>query len=142
MCESGEFPGSGRGTEPACWEAVPADPAHFPAIRRELGAWAAGTGADAARVEAIMLATYEALANVASHAYDSSGVVEVHAHVPTESRVEVVVRDRGRWRPPSTSSADDSAPGGRGLVLIRSLADHVEVSTGAGGTTVRMVWNR
>lgn len=143
MNEGDESLGCGAGQDKACarWEAAPADPAHFPAIRRALSAWAAGTGADAARVEAIALATYEALANVATHAYDSSGVVDVCAHAPTGSRVEVVVRDRGRWRPPSRTGTDAGTPGGRGLILIRSLADEVEVSAGERGTTVRMTWN-
>src|SRR3712207_7713733 len=51
------------------------------------------------------------------------------------SSVEVVVRDHGRWRPPPA----DSGSRGRGLALIRKLADGVEVEHPSdGGTAVRL----
>lgn len=119
--------------------AVPADPQRLPGLRRALAEWAERAGMSAEQVEVLALTSYEALANAAEHAYsDGEGVLEVHAtYSPERARVQVTVTDAGRWRPPPI---DRGEWGGRGLVLIRNLAEHAEVSTDATGTTVRMSW--
>jgi anti-sigma regulatory factor (Ser/Thr protein kinase) len=87
-------------------------------------------------VDDVVLATHEALANIADHAYpEGDGDAFLDADVTPEA-VVVVVRDRGRWRPPSI----DPGWRGRGLTIIRGLAEQVEVRQGDGGTTVVMRW--
>lgn len=121
------------------WRGVTAEPTSLPAVRRELAEWAEQLGVDAERVEMMTLATYEALSNVALHAYpDEHGVLDMGAaYWRGRARVQVTVADRGRWCPEPT---DRGGLGGRGLVLIRSLAEHCEVTSDANGTTVRMSW--
>ncbi len=92
------------------------------------------------QVGALTLATYEALANAAIHAYlDDTGTFDLLArYLPDRDRVEVTVTDYGRWRPPP----DDPGPfSGRGIPLIQALAEHVDITRSTQGTTVRMHWN-
>lgn len=117
---------------------VPADPGRFPGLRRALAGWAEHVGMSAEQIEALALASYEALANVAAHAYpDGDGLLDVRA-VHTPGRAEVTVTDHGTWRP---SDGGPTACGGRGLLLIDSLAEEAEITSAAGGgTSVRMAW--
>src|SRR5699024_9383444 len=119
--------------------AVPAEPERLPELRRALAEWAERVGMSAEQVEAVTLAGYEALANAATHAYAAgTGTLNLHAEYRSARRqVQVAVSDAGRWRTPPT---DRDGLGGRGLVLIRSLAEHAEVHTDASGTTVSMHW--
>jgi serine/threonine-protein kinase RsbW len=108
----------------------------LPGTRREIAAWATDLGFGADFVDDLVLAAHEALANVADHAYPGG---EGRAWLDlecVEHGVEVVVRDEGAWRAPPAE------PGwrGRGLLIIRGLADHTDVRHDAGGTTVRMRW--
>lgn len=119
--------------------AVPAAPERLPALRRALGEWAERVGMNAEQIEVLALASYEALANAAAHAYpDGEGVLEVHAtYLPERARAQVTVTDFGSWRP---EPAERGELGGRGLMLIRQLAEHADVNTDAAGTAVRMSW--
>jgi anti-sigma regulatory factor (Ser/Thr protein kinase) len=71
--------------------------------------------------------------NAVEHAYGpGAGLVEVRvAHAG--ARVEVEVRDTGRWRAPHRHGDR-----GRGLPLMRMLVDDVDVERGDTGTIVRM----
>jgi anti-anti-sigma factor len=84
-------------------------------------------------VDDVLLAVGEAAANAVEHAYPdgSAGVVEV-ALERGVGGVAGTVRDTGAWRPPP----DDPGFRGRGLQILRALADDVDVRTDAGGTTV------
>jgi anti-sigma regulatory factor (Ser/Thr protein kinase) len=83
-----------------------------------------------------VLATHEALANVADHAYpEGGGDAELDAACEN-GEIRVVVRDHGRWQAP----AGDPGWRGRGLVLIQGLAEHVDVQRAAAGTSVAMRW--
>jgi serine/threonine-protein kinase RsbW len=118
---------------------VPASPGDLPALRDELAGWArcAGLGQDAA--EALALACYEAMANVVEHAYEHSGEMDVEAvHFAAESRVQVTVTDRGSWNPVDWAAA---AGRGRGLPLIRRLADEAVITPNQAGTVVKMSWS-
>jgi anti-sigma regulatory factor (Ser/Thr protein kinase) len=94
----------------------------------------------AEQIELLALASYEALANAAAHAYpDGHGVLDVHAvYRPGPAQVEVLVTDYGSWRTPSS---EQDELGGRGLVLIESLAEHAKITTGVSGTSVHMSWS-
>ncbi|WP_219415526.1 ATP-binding protein [Pseudonocardia nigra] len=114
----------------------PSLPAQLPEVRSRMAAWAGAIGLTGDAVDDLVLATHEALANVADHAYaDGDGEALLDAECRGEE-VVVAVRDRGRWRPP----LPDPGWRGRGLLIIQGLAERVEVHHGAAGTTVEMHW--
>lgn len=88
---------------------------------------------------AIALATYEALANAAEHAYSAGGAlatVDLEAvYLPEDRCIEVDVTDRGYWR---EHYSDGSR--GRGLALIRKLCTDVTMTTGPEGTHAALRW--
>jgi serine/threonine-protein kinase RsbW len=128
-----------RGPEPLrlCL-AGPSLPTQLAAVRGRMATWADGLGLTPETVDDLVLATHEALANVADHAYadGDSGEAMVDAELSMAGELVVVVRDRGRWRPP----AADPGWRGRGLLIIRGLADAVALHHDDSGTTVEMRW--
>jgi anti-sigma regulatory factor (Ser/Thr protein kinase) len=83
------------------------------------------------------LASYEALANAAEHAYPAGRPrVDLKAVATFGGGVLVTVRDHGHWRPPPT----DSGFRGRGLGMIRALAHRSEIERTDTGTVVHMQW--
>lgn len=107
-------------------------------VRHHLERWAAGTGLAAPALADLVLSTYEALANAAEHAYPSGqGPVDLVAARTTDGRVLVRVKDHGRWRPPPA----DPGFRGRGLLMIKALAQRVEVKPSPKGTTVHLEWD-
>jgi len=113
-------------------------------IRRLLDSWAQALGVTADPRGAIELACYEALANVACHAYAgrSVGVMELHAtydHTPPgPPRMTVAVIDHGRWLRPAP---DPGELRGRGVPMIRSLSGSADIVGSETGTIVRMSWD-
>ena len=105
-------------------------------VRAKVAAWAAALGLSADTVDDIVLATHEALANVADHAYPEGGGEAVLDAACVDGEVHVVVRDHGRWQAP----ASDPGWRGRGLVIIHGLAEHVDVRRATDGTSVAMRW--
>ena len=85
----------------------------------------------------VLLGVNEALANCAEHAYRGrDGDITMHAtYDDAAQRVHVQISDRGRWRP---SPAVVPSNRGRGLALMRALADQCTVDRGDDGTTVRL----
>ncbi|MCO1657187.1 ATP-binding protein [Pseudonocardia humida] len=107
-------------------------------VRQEVERWARANGLAEPLVEDVVLAAHEALANVADHAYpDGAGVATLDAQ-HLDGVIETTVRDEGAWRPP----AADPGWRGRGLVIIRGLADEVDVHHDGTGTVVRMRWKQ
>lgn len=108
-------------------------------LRKDIRTWAGSVGMGVDDAADMVLATYEALTNAAEHAYGASGawLVDLVAARTPEARVVVSVRDQGRWRPPP------SDPGfrGRGMAMMRSLADEMDIRSGEDGTTVLMWWS-
>jgi anti-sigma regulatory factor (Ser/Thr protein kinase) len=110
--------------------------AQLPGARHEVERWAQAVGLSEPLVEDVVLAAHEALANVADHAYpDGAGHALLDARC-ADGVLETTVRDEGTWRTP----ADDPGWRGRGLVIIRGLADEVDVQHDGSGTVVRMRW--
>jgi anti-sigma regulatory factor (Ser/Thr protein kinase) len=109
----------------------PAVPASVPQVRHLLHTWLTDhevTGDDSFEV---LIATTEACANVVTHAYGLKvGAMDVNARLSGHG-ILVVVTDDGRWR---TAATND---GGRGLSIIRSVMDEVEIVT-TPRTEVRM----
>lgn len=119
--------------------AVPAQADRLPALRYALSSWAERAGVTADQVEELALATYEAMANVIEHAYpDGAGTFDLHArHLPEQGCIEVTVVDHGRWKPPS---ADPGPLYGRGIPLMRDLAQNVALHPSPAGTTAVLRW--
>jgi serine/threonine-protein kinase RsbW len=117
---------------------IPADAGRLAETRHALNRWAAGIGMPTERREELVLAAYEAMANSVEHAYaePGGGEVELHAaHIPGAA-VIVTVSDHGTWKPPQESDGIR----GRGIPLMRALADDTTIKTAEGGTTVTMTW--
>lgn len=106
-------------------------------VRLRLAEWATGAGMDRDAVDDLVLAAYEALANVADHAYaNGTGDAWVDADRCAPDELVVVVSDRGCWRPPPS----DPGMRGRGMALISALAAEVAVHRDDAGTRVVMHW--
>ena len=110
-----------------------ARPSVLAGLRSVLGRWLTNVGADDDDVFNVALAASEAAANAIEHAYGArEGTFLVRCDSDGE-QARVAVADGGRWR--------ESQPygRGRGLALMRSLVDDVELERSDGGTTVTLV---
>ncbi|NMN93962.1 ATP-binding protein [Antrihabitans stalactiti] len=86
----------------------------------------------------VVYAAYEAIANVVEHAYSGgAGSFTLRAD-DTPHQLCVTISDTGSWTPPSPT------PGwrGRGIPLIRALADSVHIGSDDAGTTVELYWQK
>ncbi len=110
-----------------------AHPGVLAGLRRTLGRWLANDGVAEDALFNITLAASEAAANAVEHAYGARVAAFTVVCERDETDVRVTVSDNGRWR--------DSRPygGGRGLAIMRSLVDDVDVERGESGTTVTLV---
>lgn len=108
------------------------------AFRRTFGGWL-GTylELDEERIADIVLATDEAMSNCVDHAYrvvDHTGSMTLQiAYFPVTSELRVCISDNGRWREPSPAPRNIR---GRGILLMRALADDCTIDGGLDGTTV------
>jgi anti-sigma regulatory factor (Ser/Thr protein kinase) len=109
-------------------------PANVRRIRHKVAEVASDAGASRTVVDEIALCVSEAVANVATHAYDDAGgPVDVRVEADDDI-LKVVVRDRGRGleHPPSPTD-------GFGLTIIRTLSRDVSISSSPGrGTELRL----
>lgn len=122
---------------------VDADPWTASQTRNEFAGWLAGTfDLQPHRAGDLLLAIYEALANCAEFAYLSMGRLGtmdlLAAFDPAESELSVVVSDRGLWRTAAPAPGDRSR--GRGIALMKAMADRASIKTSSSGTTVRLTW--
>ncbi|GAB3149900.1 ATP-binding protein [Amycolatopsis stemonae] len=122
-------------------ELAPALPNEMAGLRRKLTQWLGELPLDPESTHDITLATYEALANVASHAYpDGHGWARLAATRKGDT-VTVTVTDTGCGIPPTRPRQPGlRTTGGRGLLLIDKVTDQAEIDSGSQGTTVRMTW--
>jgi serine phosphatase RsbU (regulator of sigma subunit)/anti-sigma regulatory factor (Ser/Thr protein kinase)/anti-anti-sigma regulatory factor len=120
---------------------VPADPAVVARVRERIRQWLGLLGTAVDDQAAIMLAATEAVSNAIEHAYPAgagqdggTATVRVEAVLDASGRACLTVSDHGRWR------AAPVEPGhrGRGLRLLRSLMDSVEIERDDQGTAVLM----
>lgn len=127
--------------EPLTVTDIPAEPAALGPIRRRLTAWAGTTGIHPDLADDLVLAVYEAMANVSDHAYGpgEDQHFRLQATRTSDGRIVVTVTDHGRWRPPVVDGPRRHR--GRGLRLIHELAHDVDLHHDEGGTTVRMTWS-
>ncbi len=115
-----------------------AEPETVPRARRAVTDFARGAGADLRQVDAVRLASSEAITNAVAHAYrDRPGPVYVTAAV-VEGELWILIADDGCGLQPRTDR-----PGlGLGLGLISQVSDDLAIVPRAtGGTEVRMRFN-
>jgi anti-sigma regulatory factor (Ser/Thr protein kinase) len=111
---------------------LPAVPDVLTHVRQVLRRWLRQFGATREDIAAITLASGEACANAIEHAYSPTpALFEVEAHAD-DGVVTVVVRDSGRWRDARGEHR------GRGLRIIESTMDSIEIQQADGGTEVVM----
>jgi len=110
-----------------------ARPSVLAGLRSVLGRWLTNVGADDDDVFNVALAASEAAANAIEHAYGAREGTFLVRCDSDGAQARVAVADGGRWR--------ESQPygRGRGLALMRSLVDDVELERSDSGTTVTLV---
>ncbi len=113
----------------------PADPSELARLRRDLRQWLLQAGLPSQRAADLVLAVDEACANAVEHAYGDGETGEIVVEVSRTPEHDVVasVQDGGRWR---RSRGDPNR--GRGLQIIESVVDELDIQTGATGTTLRL----
>jgi GAF domain-containing protein/anti-sigma regulatory factor (Ser/Thr protein kinase) len=113
--------------------AWPADAGALRVLRQSLRRWLGKWGADDDEIYDITVAVQEASANAVEHAYaPGSAAFEVDARHEAGT-ITVVVHDHGQWR-----DARGGAQRGRGLPIMESLMESVDVERTESGTTVRL----
>ncbi len=112
---------------------LPAEPLELGSLRRALRRWLAECQASEAESYDIIVACNEACANAIEHAYGPGDAsVQIDATFSGDE-VAIRVRDSGRWRDSRGNNR------GRGLALIETLMDSVNIVTGPqSGTEVSM----
>jgi anti-sigma regulatory factor (Ser/Thr protein kinase) len=124
---------------------LPADPTSLAEGRAALRAALRVEGVDGEAAERIVLATSEALANALEHGSRAGARILVELGF-SPGEVEVSVLDAGR--PGSAAplarrpSPPPSSTRGRGLMIMRALADAMEVRPVGGGTRVQLGFAR
>ena len=103
--------------------------------RRLVRSWLNRQGVPEHLSSEVLVAVSEAYCNAMEHAYGlEPGPIEIDGSI-TDGTLEVTVRDHGSWRQRATGNGND---GGRGLILMQGLMDHVDIETNGNGTVVHM----
>jgi serine phosphatase RsbU (regulator of sigma subunit)/FixJ family two-component response regulator/anti-sigma regulatory factor (Ser/Thr protein kinase) len=111
---------------------LPAQPEALITARRALRNWLAEVGVDPEALYDITLATGEACTNAIEHAYAPGDASFDLEGTRAEADVLIRIRDYGQWRAPRGQHR------GRGLKLMETLMDSVNVVRGESGTTVEL----
>ena len=111
---------------------LPAQPEALIAARRALRNWLSEVGADAEALYDITLAAGEACTNAIEHAYTPGEASFDLEALRGHDEVVVTIRDYGSWRSPRGQNR------GRGLKLMQTLMDEVNVQREPTGTTVEL----
>lgn len=112
-----------------------ADPHRLIEIRHRLAAWLRGAAVAKPLITDIVLAVSEACTNSVEHAYrdQEPGELTVTAQIDGAEILARVV-DRGSWKPAPAAPRTR----GRGLTVMRAVAERVSVEGTLAGTTVDM----
>jgi anti-sigma regulatory factor (Ser/Thr protein kinase) len=100
-------------------------------LRAALRRWLAAAGVTEHEAYEILVATSEACANAIRHGEPQATHFDLKAELNGD--VSIVVRNSGRWR-----GRLPTAPGGRGLDIMRQFMDDTKVDTGGNTTEIRM----
>jgi anti-sigma regulatory factor (Ser/Thr protein kinase)/FixJ family two-component response regulator len=111
---------------------LPAEPEALITARRALRNWLTEVGVDAEALYDITLAAGEACTNAIEHAYAPGEASFDLEALRGEGDVLVTIRDYGAWRQPRGQNR------GRGLKLMETLMDDVDVRREKTGTTVEL----
>jgi anti-sigma regulatory factor (Ser/Thr protein kinase) len=116
-------------------ELLPASLESVAEARRAVRRFAADLEVD---LDGMVLAVSEAVANVVAHAYgeDAPGVLELSA-AASPIEVTVTVRDHG-----AGLTGDSRSGAGYGLLIIKRLAQHVELADTRQGVALTMAFRR
>jgi serine/threonine-protein kinase RsbW len=117
-----------------------ADAAEIGSVRDSLVEWLGHLPLSAERSSDIVLACYEAMANIVEHAYTGSEIPSFEISVANNRlahRITITIADHGTWRTPDP----DADIRGRGLALLTALCDRADVVKARSGTTVLMSWD-
>ena len=136
-------PGTGD-TDVARWPdplrvRVPADSGNVRLLRRRLTQWLGDDHLDDHLdedvVDDLVMAASEALENCCDHAYAdrAAGVMSLCARI-ADGALVISIADDGVWLDPPLDPGDR----GRGLGMMRALADDVDVRAGPDGTLVAL----
>jgi anti-sigma regulatory factor (Ser/Thr protein kinase)/putative methionine-R-sulfoxide reductase with GAF domain len=118
--------------EDALHMTLPARPNVLGGLRNTLGRWLQAAGADEDELFDITLSASEAATNAVEHAYGAREATFTVSCERDGPQVTITIHDSGRWR------TTRPIRGGRGLQIMRSLLDHVEVNSSQEGTSVTM----
>lgn len=116
---------------------LPANPDSLSISRGRLRNWLSAAALEPEAAADVLLAVGEATANATEHGIlGAANPVQITVTAAVKGdRLELTVRDNGRWKPPGISSGHR----GHGIHLINALVDTVELRTGEEGTTVSMI---
>jgi serine/threonine-protein kinase RsbW len=108
---------------------LPADSGSLLGVRRTVERWLADAGAE--RVDDLVLAVNEAVANAVEHSgLSDTDLIGVHGDICGD-RIHIEVRNRGGWKQPGHDSSR-----GHGLQIMRAVMDTVDVASIDDVTTV------
>jgi len=112
---------------------LPAIGSNAPVARNALRRYIDGVALTAERRFDLLLCAGEAIANAIEHAYLDRRPGEFRLRARTIAGVAIIeIEDDGTWRDARTNDR------GRGIPLMRSLLDGVEITERTGGTTVQL----
>jgi PAS domain S-box-containing protein len=114
---------------------IEAIPARLTDVRHRLADWLRSTGVPESLAADIVLVVNEACSNSAEHAYrgQQPGTMRVVAAVD-DRHIHIQIADSGSWKTPPA----DPGTRGRGLLLMRTLSEQVDLDGTEHGTTVGM----
>jgi anti-sigma regulatory factor (Ser/Thr protein kinase) len=108
-----------------------AAPDRLAGIRADVGTWLHDRGIGAALREDLVLAVAEASANAVEHAYRDGRAGDITIEGSVDRDVVLRIVDRGTWR-----YGEGQPDRGRGMHIMRSLVDDMEVFRQREGTTI------
>ena len=124
------------GARPRTFSAsILSNPMSIRSARHDLGQWFDTMGLSEPRAADLLLAASEAMTNAMDHAYQGAGDGEILiTGRARDGRIEVTVRDFGRWAPTVQSPVR-----GRGLAIIAAVTDESLIDPTPEGMEVRLV---
>src|SRR3954454_13679169 len=115
---------------------VPATRDRIAAARADLRIWLTPRRVPPVLIDDVLLAASEALTNAAEHGHSFDGTPVEVCLGAVDAGLWLTVTDTGAWGTPHAM-----ADRGRGIAIIRAVAQEVAIETTASGTTVRVLFD-